>query len=86
MCHCDSHFVFGLLCRFLDHFLPNMKFSIEFTINRLTLCLQHRAAELAVDCGLGKVLFPVAPTNTPPQTELPKLMLVIKSVDVLRVL
>ncbi|KAG7228300.1 hypothetical protein INR49_009164 [Caranx melampygus] len=65
----------GFSSALLDRFLPNMKFSIEFTINRLTLRLQHRAAELAVDCGLGKVLFPAAPTYPTPQTEPPKLKL-----------
>lgn len=51
-----------------------MKFSVEFTINRLTLRLQHRAAELAAKYQLGNVLFPTAPAISS-QTELPKLRL-----------
>lgn len=35
-----------------------MKFNIEFVINRLTVRVQHRAAELAVTHHLGEVLFP----------------------------
>lgn len=35
-----------------------MKFDVEFTLNRLTLKLQHRAVELAVKHELGEVLFP----------------------------
>ncbi|KAM4583240.1 putative helicase mov-10-B.1 isoform 3-T3 [Fundulus diaphanus] len=42
----------------LEMFLTNMKFDVEFTINRLTMKLQHRAVELAAKHELGEVLFP----------------------------
>ncbi|XP_036958527.1 putative helicase mov-10-B.1 isoform X2 [Acanthopagrus latus] len=66
-----------LLCfhqKLLDRFEDGMKFSVEFTISDLTLRLQHRAAELAVEKKLQKVLFP--PHAFPSQqTELPRLRL-----------
>ncbi|KAK2851431.1 hypothetical protein Q5P01_007707 [Channa striata] len=65
----------GFSSKLLDFFVENMKFHVEFIINRLTLRLQHRAAELAATCSLEKVLFPAAPAYPPPQTELPKLRL-----------
>lgn len=46
-----------------------------FTVNRLTLRLEHRAAELAVKRGLGEVLFPAVPASTSQQTKLQKLVL-----------
>lgn len=52
-----------------------MKFNVEFTINRLTLRLQHRAAEFAATHNLENVLFPAAPLSNFQQTELPKLRL-----------
>ncbi|XP_023280958.1 putative helicase mov-10-B.2 isoform X2 [Seriola lalandi dorsalis] len=64
----------GFSSKLLDRFVDNMKFCIEFTVNRLTLRLQHRAAELATTCGLRDVLFPAAPT-CPSQLTLPKLRL-----------
>lgn len=63
------------LCRLLDSFIDGMKFSVEFTVNRLTLRLQHRAAELAATKRLGKVLFPAAPAYVSQQIELPNLRL-----------
>lgn len=57
-----------LLCRFVD----GMNFNVEFTVSRLTLRIQHRAAELATRHGLKEVLFPAAPAFP---TELPKLRL-----------
>lgn len=51
-----------------------MRFSVEFTVSRLTLRLAHRAADLADRCGLGGVLFPAVPTFTPQQTKLPELV------------
>uniref|UniRef100_A0A4W6DR79 RNA helicase n=1 Tax=Lates calcarifer TaxID=8187 RepID=A0A4W6DR79_LATCA len=51
----------GFSSKLLDSFIDGMKFSVEFTVNRLTLRLQHRAAELAATKRLGKVLFPAAP-------------------------
>ncbi|XP_040007922.1 putative helicase mov-10-B.2 [Xiphias gladius] len=59
----------------LDHFVDSMKFSVEFCLHRLTLRIQHRAAELATKHRLGKVLFPAAPSYSPQQTELPNLRL-----------
>lgn len=35
-----------------------MKFDVQFTVNRLTLNLQHRAVNLAVEHQLKEVLFP----------------------------
>lgn len=49
-----------------------MKFNVEFVINRLTVRVQHRAAELAVTHHLGEVLFP-APNVTFPNIQLPSL-------------
>ncbi|KAM4741444.1 putative helicase mov-10-B.1 isoform 3-T5 [Anableps anableps] len=48
----------GFSKRLLDTFITDMKFDVEFTINRLTMKLQHRAVELAVKHELGEVLFP----------------------------
>nr|XP_046252029.1 putative helicase mov-10-B.1 isoform X1 [Scatophagus argus] len=60
--------------KLLDRFVDGMKFNIEFTISRLILRLQHRAAELAPQYRLEDVLFPAAPTSSQ-QTELPQLRL-----------
>ncbi|GAA6222733.1 putative helicase mov-10-B.2 isoform X1 [Lates japonicus] len=65
----------GFSSQLLDRFIDGMKFSVEFTVNRLTLRLQYRAAELAATNRLGKVLFPAAPTYASQQTELPNLRL-----------
>ncbi|XP_045911976.1 putative helicase mov-10-B.2 isoform X1 [Micropterus dolomieu] len=59
----------------LDRFVDGMKFNVEFTVNRLTLRVQHRAAELAATYRLGEVLFPAAPAFPSQQTELPNLRL-----------
>lgn len=64
--------VCAFACRLMDQWVENMKFHIEFTINRLTVRVQHRAAELAVKHQLGEVLFP-APHAFPRLTELPHL-------------
>ncbi|XP_028266397.1 putative helicase mov-10-B.1 [Parambassis ranga] len=56
-------------------FIEGMKFNVEFTINRLTLRLQHRAAEFAATHNLENVLFPAAPPSNFQQLELPKLRL-----------
>ncbi|KAE8293494.1 putative helicase mov-10-B.2 [Larimichthys crocea] len=63
----------GFSSELLSRFIDGMKFSVEFTVNQLTLRVQHRAAELAVARELGEVLFPAAPASLPP--ELPKLRL-----------
>lgn len=60
------------LCSFVDRWVENMKFHVEFVINRLTVRVQHRAAELAVTHHLGEVLFP-APGATSPGVPLPSL-------------
>ncbi|KAF4109902.1 putative helicase mov-10-B.2 [Onychostoma macrolepis] len=50
----------GFSRRFLEHvYVDKMKFRVEFTVNRLPLRLQHRAVHMAVQHGLGDVLFPV---------------------------
>uniref|UniRef100_A0AAQ4S9P5 RNA helicase n=1 Tax=Gasterosteus aculeatus aculeatus TaxID=481459 RepID=A0AAQ4S9P5_GASAC len=48
----------GFSKRLLQLCIGNMKFDVEFTLNRHSLRLQHRAAQLAVNHGLGEVLFP----------------------------
>ncbi|XP_030585585.1 putative helicase mov-10-B.1 [Archocentrus centrarchus] len=48
----------GFSKRLLQIFISNMKFNVEFTINRYPLKLQHRAVDLAVKHQLGEVLFP----------------------------
>ncbi|MED6239493.1 hypothetical protein ATANTOWER_007135 [Ataeniobius toweri] len=48
----------GFSKRLLEIFINKMKFDVEFTINRLTMKLQHRAVNLAVKHKLGEVLFP----------------------------
>ncbi|XP_041860415.1 putative helicase mov-10-B.2 [Melanotaenia boesemani] len=64
----------GFASELLDRFIDGMKFNVEFTINRLTVQLQHRAAELAATYGLRSVLFPAAPPSCHPP-ELPSLRL-----------
>ncbi|XP_070766164.1 putative helicase mov-10-B.2 [Enoplosus armatus] len=65
----------GFSSALLDRFVDGMNFNVEFTVNRLTLRLQHRAAELAAAHRLGEVLFPAAPAFPSQPTELPKLRL-----------
>ncbi|XP_043977046.1 putative helicase mov-10-B.1 isoform X1 [Gambusia affinis] len=48
----------GFAKRLLDTFITDMKFDVEFTFNRLTMKLQHRAVDLAVKHNLKEVLFP----------------------------
>ncbi|KAM9758598.1 putative helicase mov-10-B.1 [Menidia menidia] len=61
----------GFSKKLLEAFISNMKFDVEFTINRLTLKLQHRAVELAVQHELEEVLFPSG--SLTPHVSLPKL-------------
>ncbi|CAG6021472.1 unnamed protein product [Menidia menidia] len=72
-------FASELLSRFTNgkdlSFIEGVKFNIEFTINRLTVRLQHRAAELAASCNLRSVLFPVASPMSSYPPDLPKLRL-----------
>uniref|UniRef100_A0A8C2ZJ28 RNA helicase n=1 Tax=Cyclopterus lumpus TaxID=8103 RepID=A0A8C2ZJ28_CYCLU len=65
----------GFGSKLLDRFVDGMKFNVEFTINRLVVRVQHRAAELAATFRLGQVLFPAAPADSSQQTELPQLRL-----------
>ncbi|KAK2861814.1 hypothetical protein Q5P01_001347 [Channa striata] len=48
----------GFSKKLVQTFISNMKFDVEFTINRFPLKLQHRAVELAAKHQLGDVLFP----------------------------
>uniref|UniRef100_A0A671KB94 RNA helicase n=1 Tax=Sinocyclocheilus anshuiensis TaxID=1608454 RepID=A0A671KB94_9TELE len=48
----------GFSKKLLQKFVSNMKFDVEFNINRFPIRLQHRAVELAGQHGLGDVLFP----------------------------
>uniref|UniRef100_A0A8C2ZGT5 RNA helicase n=1 Tax=Cyclopterus lumpus TaxID=8103 RepID=A0A8C2ZGT5_CYCLU len=50
----------GFGSKLLDRFVDGMKFNVEFTINRLVVRVQHRAAELAATFRLGQVLFPAS--------------------------
>ncbi len=52
--------------RLLDGFIDNMKFRVEFTVNRLPLRLQHRAVHMAVQNELRDVLFPVGSRSLSP--------------------
>uniref|UniRef100_A0A8D0A321 RNA helicase n=1 Tax=Sander lucioperca TaxID=283035 RepID=A0A8D0A321_SANLU len=65
----------GFSSKLLDRFVDNMKFNVEFTVNRLTVRVQHRAAELASTFRLGEVLFPAAPADSSQKPELPQLRL-----------
>uniref|UniRef100_A0A673H768 RNA helicase n=1 Tax=Sinocyclocheilus rhinocerous TaxID=307959 RepID=A0A673H768_9TELE len=57
----------GFSRRFLDHvYVDNMKFRVEFTVNRLPLRLQHRAVHMAVQHELRDVLFPVGSRDVTP--------------------
>lgn len=60
-------------CRFLDLFIEGMKFNVEFTINRLTVRVQHRAVELAAASNLRSVLFPDVNPSSGQEPELPML-------------
>uniref|UniRef100_A0A672H421 RNA helicase n=1 Tax=Salarias fasciatus TaxID=181472 RepID=A0A672H421_SALFA len=53
----------GFGSELLDNFIDGMKFNVEFTVNRLTMRLQHRAAEFASIHQLKSVLFPAEPFN-----------------------
>uniref|UniRef100_A0A3Q3VUE4 RNA helicase n=1 Tax=Mola mola TaxID=94237 RepID=A0A3Q3VUE4_MOLML len=48
----------GFAKRLLEIFISNMKFDVEFTINRYPLRLQHRAVDLVAKHRLEEVLFP----------------------------
>ncbi|CAM4628135.1 unnamed protein product [Leuciscus chuanchicus] len=48
----------GFSKKLLQKFVNNMKFDVEFNINRFPLNLQHRAVELAAKHKLDDVLFP----------------------------
>ncbi|XP_032376607.1 putative helicase mov-10-B.1 [Etheostoma spectabile] len=65
----------GFSSKLLDRFVDNMKFNVEFVVNRLTVRVQHRAAELASTFRLREVLFPAAPADSSQQPELPHLRL-----------
>ncbi|KAA0713974.1 putative helicase mov-10-B.1 [Triplophysa tibetana] len=56
----------GFSNRLLANFIDNMKFHVEFTVNRLILKLQHRAVNMAVQHNLRDVLFPASSRNTNP--------------------
>ncbi|KAM6981807.1 putative helicase mov-10-B.2 [Tautogolabrus adspersus] len=64
----------GFGSELLTSFVDNMKFHVEFTVNRLTVRVQHRAAELAASSGLREVLFPSAYALSS-ELELPRLKL-----------
>uniref|UniRef100_A0AAR2M0M0 RNA helicase n=1 Tax=Pygocentrus nattereri TaxID=42514 RepID=A0AAR2M0M0_PYGNA len=61
----------GFSKKLVQNFITNMKFDVEFSINRYPLKLQHRAVDLAVQHRLGNVLFPS--DNSVNHTALPQL-------------
>ncbi|CAN9516081.1 unnamed protein product [Ophioblennius macclurei] len=65
----------GFSSELLSRFIDGMKFNVEFTVNRLTMRLQHRAAEFASMCGLKRVLFPDASPESSQQAALSQLKL-----------
>ncbi|XP_041656201.1 putative helicase mov-10-B.2 [Cheilinus undulatus] len=65
----------GFGSELLSRFVDGMKFNIEFTLNRLTMRVQHRAAELAAKYKLREVLFPSDDRLSSLQPELPRLRL-----------
>lgn len=72
--HLDS-VKLGFSSQLVSRFVEGMKFSVEFTITRLTLRLQHRAAELASSYRLESVLFPAEPNMSFQPKDLPNLRL-----------
>ncbi|XP_062855111.1 putative helicase mov-10-B.2 [Trichomycterus rosablanca] len=56
----------GFSSNLLAMFIDNMEFTVEFTINRVPLRLQHRAVQLAVQHNLKEVLFPTQSQIPPP--------------------
>ncbi|XP_049938320.1 putative helicase MOV-10 [Schistocerca serialis cubense] len=48
----------GFREQFLKKFMPNMKFSISFTVNRYPLQLQHRALTLLESSNMSSLMFP----------------------------
>lgn len=69
----------GFSRKLLQKFINNMKFDVEFNINRFPLRLQHRALELAVQHALGNVLFPTDKGTGHP--ELPHLSMFNKDLE-----
>ncbi|XP_071388139.1 putative helicase mov-10-B.1 [Centroberyx affinis] len=75
--HVDNEQVqLGFNKEFLRHFTEGMKFTVEFTVNRLTLCIQHRAAKLAFQHRLEEVLFPAEATSSDYQPQLRTLSMI----------
>ncbi|NXM45339.1 SDE3 helicase, partial [Gymnorhina tibicen] len=50
----------GFSSKLQKKFVKNLKFDVTFTFSRLPLQVQHRAAVLAMRCGLSSLLFPSA--------------------------
>ncbi|NWV53748.1 SDE3 helicase, partial [Daphoenositta chrysoptera] len=50
----------GFSSKLQKKFVNNLKFDVTFTFSRLPLQVQHRAAVLAMRCGLSSLLFPSA--------------------------
>ncbi|XP_059904426.1 putative helicase mov-10-B.2 [Gadus macrocephalus] len=65
----------GFSSKLLDRFIDGMQFSVEFTVSRLPMRLQHRAAEMAKKHGMGGVLFPNGPPPLETDPKLPSLRL-----------
>lgn len=56
----------GFKEQFLKKFVPNMKLSISFTVNRYPLRLQHRALTLLESCSMSSLMFPNKYSNSSP--------------------
>uniref|UniRef100_A0A096M4W4 RNA helicase n=1 Tax=Poecilia formosa TaxID=48698 RepID=A0A096M4W4_POEFO len=65
----------GFSPELLNRYMNGIKFNVEFTFNRLTVRLQHRAAEFARTHKLSSVLFPAAPPMPREKPDLPTLKL-----------
>ncbi|XP_010000545.1 PREDICTED: putative helicase MOV-10 [Chaetura pelagica] len=50
----------GFSSKLQKKFVNNLRFDVTFTFSRLPLQVQHRAAVLAMRCGLSRLLFPSA--------------------------
>uniref|UniRef100_A0A3P9KYN0 RNA helicase n=1 Tax=Oryzias latipes TaxID=8090 RepID=A0A3P9KYN0_ORYLA len=67
----QNKLLLGFYETFVKNFISKMKFNVEFTFNRRTLKLQHRAVDLATKHQLGDVLFPSGAAKS--SLSLPKL-------------
>ncbi|GAA6222732.1 putative helicase mov-10-B.1 [Lates japonicus] len=63
--HVDTEQVYAKFSdKFLSNFNEGMRFRVTFSINRMPLCMQHRAAALVYKYSLKEVLFPTGQLST----------------------